>query len=136
MNYNTIAQFILQFHAVSNLLDAVSNLLGHFSSLVQHGFFSFRLASKYNMKLLWKKNFHDLFMENERSYSHLLAKMNALEVSSPIECLHFISGQKYPVFYCFLELLTELQEFVRKVPGKWLIWIPIFTFLLEILLTF
>lgn len=38
------------------------------------------MAAKYNMKLVWKKNFHDIFKEYEREHSALLSKMNALEV--------------------------------------------------------
>jgi len=37
------------------------------------------LAAKYNMKLVWKKNFHEIFNEHERQHSTLLNKMNALE---------------------------------------------------------
>lgn len=37
------------------------------------------LAAKYNMKLVWKKSFHEIFKEFERENSHLLNKMNALE---------------------------------------------------------
>ncbi|XP_066927102.1 mRNA cap guanine-N7 methyltransferase-like [Clytia hemisphaerica] len=37
------------------------------------------LAAKYNMKLVWKKNFHEIFKEHERQHSTLLNKMNALE---------------------------------------------------------
>lgn len=38
-----------------------------------------KMAAKYNMKLVWKKNFHDIFKEYEREHSALLSKMNALE---------------------------------------------------------
>ncbi|XP_065674921.1 mRNA cap guanine-N7 methyltransferase isoform X1 [Hydra vulgaris] len=39
-----------------------------------------KIAAKYNMKLVWKKNFHELFKEHEKEYSSLLSKMSALEV--------------------------------------------------------
>ncbi|XP_057291915.1 mRNA cap guanine-N7 methyltransferase-like [Hydractinia symbiolongicarpus] len=38
-----------------------------------------KMAEKYNMKLVWKKNFHQMFKEYEREYSSLLQKMNAME---------------------------------------------------------
>jgi len=37
------------------------------------------LAAKYNMKLVWKKSFHEVFKDHQRNHSHLLNKMNALE---------------------------------------------------------
>ena len=77
-------------------------------------FFPFRLAAKYNMKLLWKKNFHDLFKENERSYSTLLTKMNALEVRPPNEYLYFISSQYFPVFDCFFNIQQQLLQNAGK----------------------
>ena len=43
--------------------------------------FRYRMAAKYNMKLVWKKNFHDIFKEYEREHASLLAKMSALEVN-------------------------------------------------------
>lgn len=38
-----------------------------------------KLAEKYGMKLVWKKNFHQLFKSYEKEYSSLLLRMNALE---------------------------------------------------------
>jgi len=38
-----------------------------------------KMAAKYNMKLVWKKNFHEIFKEYERQHASLLAKMSALE---------------------------------------------------------
>lgn len=38
-----------------------------------------KMAAKYNMKLVWKKNFHTLFFENEIKHKTLLNKMNVLE---------------------------------------------------------
>jgi mRNA (guanine-N7-)-methyltransferase len=38
-----------------------------------------KMAAKYNMKLVWKKNFHDLFKDYNSQYSSLLTRMNALE---------------------------------------------------------
>eukprot|EP00794_Sanderia_malayensis_P018982 gene18982-20889_t len=38
-----------------------------------------KLAAKYNMKLVYKKNFRDLFNENCKDYRSLLHKMQALE---------------------------------------------------------
>jgi len=38
-----------------------------------------KMAAKYNMKLVWKKNFHDLFKDYSSQYSSLLSRMNALE---------------------------------------------------------
>jgi len=38
-----------------------------------------KMAAKYNMKLVWKKNFHDLFKEYHQQYSSLINRMNALE---------------------------------------------------------
>lgn len=38
-----------------------------------------KMAAKYNMKLVWKKNFHAIFAEYEKKYKTLLNKMSVLE---------------------------------------------------------
>jgi len=38
-----------------------------------------KMAAKYNMKLVWKKNFHEIFKEYERQHGSLLSRMSALE---------------------------------------------------------
>lgn len=40
----------------------------------------FRLAAKYDMRLVYKKGFHELFNEKNKDYGNLLHKMQALEV--------------------------------------------------------
>ena len=42
--------------------------------------FFFRIASKYNMRLVYKTGFHELFNEKHKDYGNLLHKMQALEV--------------------------------------------------------
>ena len=39
-----------------------------------------RIASKYNMRLVYKTGFHELFNEKHKDYGNLLHKMQALEV--------------------------------------------------------
>ena len=38
-----------------------------------------KMAARYNMKLVWKKNFHTIFNEYEKKHRTLLNKMNVLE---------------------------------------------------------
>lgn len=63
------------------------------------------LAAKYNMKLVWKKNFHEIFKDYERAHSHLLTKMNALEVypAPNNKTLTGVSESQYKAAHDFLE---------------------------------
>lgn len=38
-----------------------------------------KMAAKYHMRLVWKKNFHEIFKEYNHQHASLLAKMSALE---------------------------------------------------------
>lgn len=63
------------------------------------------LAAKYNMKLVWKKNFHEIFKEYERDHAHLLNKMNALETypASGDKTLTGVSESQYKSACDYLE---------------------------------
>lgn len=43
-------------------------------------FVSFRMAEKYNMKLVYTKNFYDFFQDKAKETASLLYKMKVLEV--------------------------------------------------------
>lgn len=50
-------------------------------------FVSFRMAEKYNMKLVYTKTFYDFFQDKAKETASLLYKMKALEVkNSPCWC--------------------------------------------------
>ena len=60
-----------------------------------------RLAAKYNMRLVYKQSFHELFNEKNKDYGNLLHKMQALEVRIST------SKQKANIFNPFLLPSTE-----------------------------
>ena len=45
-------------------------------------FMSFRMAEKYNMKLVYTKTFYDFFQDKAKETASLLYKMKALEVKN------------------------------------------------------